>query len=134
MAAAWLHALREFQQVFLTALNSAHDDAGERAALATPQFSRTQCAQAVILCVGRHETLMNENAPQAVRQEVDQLNDEMRQALAAHAKRERLDLQACLHGIVAFPLASVRLYLPRKRVPKSVDDFVRAAYRSVIRL
>ena len=134
MAAAWLDALQAFQHVFLKALNSAYDDAGERAALATPQFSRAQRDQAIILCVGRHETLMNENAPKAVRQEVDQLNDEMRQALMAYAKRERLDLQACLHGMVAFPLASVRLYLPRKRVPKSVDDFVRAAYRSVIRL
>lgn len=132
MAAAWLDAVQAFQQVFLAALQSPGPEAGERAALATPQFSRTHREQAIILCVGRRATLLNEKAPPEIHLAVKELNRDSKSALVAFARRESLDMQACLHGIVAFPLASVRLYLPRKRVPKSVDAFVRAAYHSAL--
>jgi AcrR family transcriptional regulator len=134
MATAWLQALQAFQHKFLTALRTNGPDAGERAALATPRFCRNHREQAIILCVGRRETLLNEKAPPEIRQMVDALNDVSQSELGAFAKRNNLAMQACLHGIVAFPLASVRLYLPRKKVPKSVDTYVSAAYHSAIDL
>ncbi|MFT6558360.1 TetR/AcrR family transcriptional regulator [Sneathiella sp.] len=131
-AAAWLDALQAFQKEFLKAIQSPGLEAGERAALVTPQFSRAHRERAVILCVGRRETLLNEKAPSEIRQAVDALNAETHAAMIAYSKKHALNMQACLHGIVAFPLASVRLYLPHKRVPKSVDEYILAAYRSAM--
>jgi AcrR family transcriptional regulator len=132
MAAAWLSSVQAFQSEFLAALQSDSPDAGENAALATPRFCRSHRDQAVILCVGRRETLLNDKAPPEIRHKVDALNADARSGLAAFANRQSLDMQACLHAIVAFPLASVRLYLPGKKVPKSVDDYIKAAYHSAI--
>lgn len=132
MAAAWLDAMVSFQQGFLTALSGGDIAAGEAAALATPAFARQHCDQAILLCLGRRETLLHENAPAEIAAEAQRHNARAEAALAGFARQTGLKLTACLHGIVAFPLASVRLYLPHKDLPAEVDTYVRAAYRAVI--
>ncbi len=132
LALAWLDAVQAFQHRFLTVLREGGAAAGERAALETPRFCRMQRDRAVILCVGRREALMSDKAPPEILRNVEALNADTHSALMTFAKQENFSLQACLHGIVAFPLASVRLYLPRHPVPRSTDAFIRAAYRSAI--
>ncbi|WP_204114133.1 TetR/AcrR family transcriptional regulator [Shimia biformata] len=134
MAAAWLDAVSAFQTGFRAALTSGHDDAGERAALATPRFARAQRDRAVILCVGRREALLSDNAPKDIREQVAQLNTSAAALLEEFAAARAYDLTACLHAIVAFPLAAVRLYLPHRAVPASADAYVRAAYRATIEI
>lgn len=134
LAAAWLDAQLSSLEPFLSALGGPGLEAGEAAALAMPKFARQHYDKAVILCLGRHETLLTENAPKEYSAASEEANKNARKALRDFATREKLSMQACMHGIVAFPLAAVKLYLPYKRVPNSVDGFVRAAYHSVINL
>lgn len=134
LAAAWLDALLGSHIAFLAALDAPGREAGELAALATPKFARQHRDKAVILCLGRHETLLTENAPKEYLAAADKANRKAKAALEDFAAREHLTMQACMHGIVAFPLAAVKLYLPHKPVPKSVDAFVKDAYQSAIRI
>lgn len=134
LAAAWLDALLSSHTAFLTALDAPGRDAGQLAALATPKFARQHRDKAVILCLGRHETLLSKNAPKEFLEKAKEANSKVKHALEVFAQREHLSMQACMHGIVAFPLAAVKLYLPHNRVPKSVDAFVKAAYQSAIQV
>lgn len=128
LAATWLDALLASHRAFLTALETPGADAGEQAALATPRFAREHRARAIILCLGRGETLLAEKAPEDALATSEEANAKVKSALERFADRKKVSLQACMHGIVGFPLASVKLYLPEQQVPRSVDRFVSAAY------
>lgn len=132
LAAAWLDALRAFHVEFLAALSLSGREAGERAALATPEFARQQRDRAVILCLGRPEALLPPTAPADFLAAVEKENAKAKDALRAFSKRENISMEACLYGVVAFPLAAVKLYLPGRQLPKSADAFVRAAYNAAI--
>lgn len=134
LAAAWLDALRSFHTEFLAALDTPGRAAGELAAMATPRFSRQHRDKAIILCLSRRETMLAENAPQELLAATEEENANMKRRLETFAARENLSHQACMHGIIGFPLAAVKLYLPHAEVPMSVDHYVKAAYRSAIEL
>jgi AcrR family transcriptional regulator len=132
LAATWLDALQTFHAMFLAALDGPGAEAGEQAALATPRFARQHRDRAIVLCLGRSETLMAEDAPAEFLTAADEANKRVKRALEAFSDRQNISLQACMHGLVAFPLASVKLYLPHARVPGSVDGFVKAAYHAAV--
>lgn len=134
LAASWLDAVRAFQARFLDAIESDSEDAGERAALATPQFCRAEPGRAVILACCRRSEFITDATPVALQIEINHINDDTGAAMKRFARRNGLSLQACRLALVAFPLGAVRLYLPGRPVPKSVDDYVLAAYRSVIHI
>lgn len=132
LAATWLDALLASHEALLSALETPGEDAGLQAALATPRFAREHRARAIILCLGRRETLLTETAPEEALATSEETNAKVKSALERFADRSNVSMQACMHGIVAFPLASVKLYLPARHVPRSVDSFVSAAYHAAM--
>ncbi len=131
LARTWIDAVKASQAEFLKALGSEHESAGELAALATPKFCRKDRGRAIILACCRKSEFITDALPDEIRQEIDSINDKMLVAIKQYSKQSGLSLDACMMGFVAFPLGAVRMYLPDKPVPKSVDDYVLAAFRSL---
>lgn len=134
LAEAWLDALGAFHEMFLTALTSDNGDAGEAAALATPRFCRAERNRAVILACCRKSEFISKDAPAALRRKVDNANEEVAAAIKRYARSNGYSLLSCRLGMVAFPLAAVRMYLPERPVPGTLDAYVRAAYRSAVEI
>lgn len=132
VAAAWLDSLRTFQKLLVSELTSGAPNAGERSALTTPQFCRTHRRRAIILALGRQEEFLTPSTPEEWAHEAETLNAEIATALSGFADGLRVPLIACQLGIMAYPLAAVRLYIPNKPVPKSIDAYVLSAYKSAI--
>ncbi len=134
LARAWLDAVLAFQTRFIAALESGEPDAGERAAVATPQFCRDEPARARLLICGRKEELLSAGSPLVIKIEVARANKIAAKSMAQFAKANRIPIDACRLGLVAFPLGAVRMYLPDQKVPKKVDAYVAAAFRSAVRV
>jgi hypothetical protein len=100
--------------------------------LVTPTFARRERAKAIILASGRQSQFLTGEASAELRARAQTINDNIAKAVAAFSKRETVTLEAARYGTMAFPLAVVMTYLPQKRVPKSADDFILAAYRSAM--
>jgi AcrR family transcriptional regulator len=131
LAEAWLDSLAAFHALFIAALKSGDDAAaGERAALATPHFCRAERGRALVLQCCRVSELVSPDTPRAFRKKISAANAAATGALRDYSKRSGISLEALRYGVVAFPLGAVRLYLPARTVPKSVDGFVAAAYRA----
>ena len=133
LAQTWLDAVRAFQSRFLAAIESGDEYAGERAALATPQFCRAEPERAVVLVCCRRSEFVSNEMPAALKAEICSVNDDAIAAIRRYAKRMGYSLHACRLGLVAFPLGAVRLYLPHRPVPRIIDTYVSEAFRSVIR-
>ena len=133
LARTWLDAVRAFQARFISELGSGGDDAGERAALATPRFCRDDQARAIVLSCCRSSEFVSDATPEALREEVHEVNDAATLAVRRYAKQTGFSLEALRFGLVAFPLGAVRLYLPQQAVPKAVDSYVAAAFWSAVR-
>ncbi len=134
MARAWLDAVKAFQKNFLEELESGGEDAGERAALATPRFCRKERGRAVVLYCCRPSEFLSKETPKALTAEIAGVNEQAKKALRRFALRNGYSLEACRMGLVAFPLGAVRLYLPTRPVPARVDDYVAAACRTALKL
>lgn len=132
LAQTWLDALDAFQAYFLRALTSGKAAAGEQASIATPRFCRTDRARAIILLSCRPSEFIRDGTPPEFKDQVDAANARTLKAIRKFAASHRYPLEACMLGLVAFPLGAVRLYLPKRSVPKSVDAHVAAAYRSAV--
>ncbi|WP_291078169.1 TetR/AcrR family transcriptional regulator [Hyphomonas sp.] len=132
IASAWVDALEAFSANLLPELMAEDSKAGERAALVTPTFARRERAKAIILASGRQSQFLTGEASAELRARAQTINDNIAKAVAAFSKRETVTLEAARYGTMAFPLAVVMTYLPQKRVPKSADDFILAAYRSAM--
>ncbi len=117
LAAAWLDAATAFQGVFLTALHQS----GREAAMATPRFCRDEKAKAVILACCRKSEFLNDSTPDQLRQDIEILNKKTESQIRIFAKQSGYSLEDCLLATVAFPLGAVRLYLPTRDVPASLD-------------
>jgi AcrR family transcriptional regulator len=133
LARAWLDAVRAFQGRVLAELESGSADAGERAALATPRFCRAEPDRAALLACCRRSEFIGADTPAELRAEIEGVNVAAAAAVARFAKANGHSLDAVRMALVAIPLGAVRLYLPDKTVPRAVDDYVRVAYRAVIR-
>lgn len=132
LAMTWLDAVRAFQAEFREALESGADDAGERAALATPKFCRTDNARAIVLACCRQAEFASSAISGELQEAIASANDEAMMALRRFAATRGYSVDACRLGLVAFPLAAVRLYLPDKPVPASIDAYIANAFRAII--
>ncbi len=131
LAETWADALTSFQERFLAALKAEDEDAGVNAAVATPRFCRAEPERAALLACCRASEFLSEATPAAIRERINDGNDEAQRAVRAYASRAGLSLQACRMGLMAFPLGAVRAYLPDRAVPRSVDRYVAAAFRAI---
>ncbi len=133
LAQTWLDAVKAFQAGFLAALQTGDENAGEHAARATPQFCRAERARAIILSCCRQSEFLSDATPEDLREEIASVNKQAGAALRQYAHRTGYSLEACRLGLVAFPLGAVRLYLPDRRIPKTIDDYVVRAFWSAVR-
>lgn len=134
LARTWLDALLAFQAGFRDEISRGDDDAGERAALSTPRFCRTDRARAVVLACCRKSEFLTPDTPVALQQQIDEANEQAADTVGRFARERGHALEACRIALVAIPLGAVRLYLPDHAVPASVDRYVREAYRAVMRV
>ena len=134
LAAAWLDAVVSFQAHFLAELHSGGADAGERGAMATSRFCRAEPARARLLVCCRREQLINDKTPKGAKDRLDEANAVTYAAIKTFARDNGLNHQACMLGMVAYPLGAVRMYLPNREIPQEVDEFLAASYRSAITL
>ena len=132
MAAAWLDAVQAFQERFLVALAAGSREAGVAAALATPAFCREDVARALILTTGRRSEMMSDKAPPEMQARLDQLNGQARAGLEAFARDLEVPLERVRLALIGIPLGAVRLYLPDKAVPESVDADISAAVSALL--
>ncbi len=132
LALSWLDAVKAFQAHFLRELESEHRDSGVRAALATPQFCRSERKRAIVLSCCRQSEFVTDATPENLRKEINSINKRTFSAVQNFAERTGHSLEACQLGLVAFPLGAVRIYLPNHKVPKSVDEYVAAAFQAAV--
>ena len=132
LAEIWLDAVRRFQTGFLEALRREAPDAGEQAALATPRFCRAEPETAVILACCRRAEFLGPETPPRLSEQIAALNDEASAEFRLFARRIDRPVLACRLALVACPLAAVRLFLPQRPVPKSIDAYILKACRSVL--
>ena len=131
LAQTWLDAVRTFQARFMEEINGEDQKAGERAALVTSRFCREEPERAAVLACCRKSEFISESTPQSLKKEIAHINDDALAALESYARRMGLSLEVVQLGIMAFPLGAVRMYLPDKKIPKSVDDHILKAFRAV---
>jgi AcrR family transcriptional regulator len=134
LARAWLDAVTAFQSRFLAELESGAPDAGERAAMSTPQFCRADAERALVLICCRREELLSDAISSALKEQIKSINTRVSAALTEFAITHGYSLDACRLGLVGYPLGAVRLYLPKQKVPKRVDAYVASAFRSAIEM
>lgn len=132
MALTWLDAVEAFQDQFLEALQSDVPDAGEAAALTVPQFSRQMRDRAIILATCRRSEFLSDKTPDDLRQRVETANDQTFKAITDFAKLRGKSPDIVRMSMIAVPLGAVRLYLPERKVPHSVDQHIRRAYRAIM--
>lgn len=132
LASAWLDAAKTFQARFITELTSGAFDAGENAAMATPRFCRAEPARASILICCRREELISKEIPAEIKAQIETANCSVSEKLSEFAKAYGYTAEACQLGLIAFPLGAVRHYLPHRNIPKQVDTYVAAAFRSAV--
>ena len=132
LARTWIDAVQAFQEQFLQALDSAADDAGEQAAMATSRFCRSAPARARVLVCCRRAELLSQDLPRELADQIDVINDRARERVLQFADTRGYRVDACQLGLVAFPLGAVRMYLPNAKVPEALDGYVAAAFRAVV--
>lgn len=131
LAEAWVDALGAFQIAFIDAMN-AGPDTGEEAALVTPRYCREFHDRALILACCQRSQFIGQDMVSEKLNACAKRNTEMSKLLKAYARETSTPLDACYLGIVHYPLAVVRHYLPNRKVPKSADSHVRAAFHAAM--
>ncbi len=134
LAQAWLDAVISFQSRFISALEGGGEDAGELAAMATPRFCRSDPCRARLLIGCRREELFSSDTPEEYREKLRAANARTLTSIKNFAAQNDHSVEACMMGLVAYPLGAVKLFLPDKKVPKRVDDYVAAAFQSAVRV
>ncbi|MGF1622288.1 MAG: TetR/AcrR family transcriptional regulator [Rhodomicrobiaceae bacterium] len=133
LAAAWYDAVRRSQSGFLAALRGASLETGKHAALATPRFCRAEHDAAIILACCRQSEFLKPNTPDELALAIAGVNDEAKDEIAAFARRVDRPLINCHLALVAYPLAAVKLFLPDRAVPESIDVEIGKAYDAAMR-
>lgn len=132
LAETFLDALTAFQSRFIEALSGGDLESGARAALSVPAFCREARAKALVLACCRASEFVTAETPSALREAIARANRRASAALRRFAADNGLDLDAARLALVGFPLGAVRLYLPGRPVPSSIDAAVAAAYWSAV--
>ncbi|MDX1571632.1 MAG: hypothetical protein R3200_14220 [Xanthomonadales bacterium] len=128
MGRAWLTAVEAFHEIFLEAIDKADLKSGVEAALATPRFCRANPSLAAILACCRQAEFIEPGASPDLAGPITEANRRPAEALRAFAERVDRRLLACRLALLDWPLAVVRPYLPRRRVPDSADEYVVRGY------
>lgn len=132
LAHAWVDALTAFQEAFIEAMTLSVDDPGEQAALATPRFCRRHHDRAIILACCQQSQFVGNDIEEGLMEACDQRNLEMASLLKNYAKRKSVSRDACYLAVVHYPLAVVRSFLPKRKVPKSAEKHVIAAFNAAM--
>jgi len=136
LAEAWLHLAESFQRGFMECLE--RDEAVE-AALYTARWVRRHPGQARVLLLYRREELVAGPWPQETRRRAENLEEELRSALASFCSRffgsvEKRFVQRCLFALIDVPLAAVRRPLEEGRLPSSaVHSLIRETCEAIMR-
>jgi AcrR family transcriptional regulator len=138
LARVWIRTVRSAQAGFLDALDADDvDDAANQAALHIPRWSRDNLSLAQALLLHRREDLV-ERWPDELGDELRILNDDIRAALTAYAKRRygrrwSRHLNRVMFALVDLPYGAVRRYLVAGEPPPlEVDDFVSSGCACVL--
>jgi AcrR family transcriptional regulator len=137
----WIRGIRRFQSELLQLRET--PDAGhalEAAAIHVPRYCREHPAEANVLTLYRQPTLIS-SAPEALRDTVEHLNDDVFDAMAhltsrfyGRATRHRLQIvrTACQQS----PYGLVRPYIGRRdsttAIPTWLENAVRASTRAIL--
>jgi AcrR family transcriptional regulator len=132
MAETWIDAVAQFQRQFMAALAPGTLAAGLEAAMSIPRFCRTNRDQAIVLACCRQSEFVGDTTPAPLRQRIVNVNDEAASAIRRFAKTVGRPLLACRLALVAYPLGAVRLYLPHRNVPRTLDDEIAKAVRAAL--
>lgn len=134
LARTWIDAVSTFQSQFLAELESGGTDAGERAAMTVPKFCREEVERAKVLVCCRREQLISNTLPESLSEQIRTINKIAAKVLMKFSETHGYSLESCKLGLIAYPLGAVRLYLPDQKIPKSLDEYVRAAYLSAVKI
>ncbi len=132
LAHTWLDALYSFQDRFLDTISSQEVQAGEDAALVTPRFCRQYHERALILACCQSSQFLGSDTDKALLKEYNDRNADMALHIKHFSETSKIPLDSCYLGIVQYPLAVVRHYLPGRKVPQSAEKHVRAAYHAAM--
>ena len=138
LAEIWLSAAERFQAMALEQIADARteDDAVE-CALITPRFARSDHASAVVLNSHRREEFLRSEAPAEYRTRASKLAADMRDGIAAAARRllpaDPRGKEKIAVALIGIPLGAVRIFLPQAVPPVEIDATIEAAVRAALR-
>lgn len=135
LATMWLRGVRRSQARFLEPLDAGGDPmpAAVAAGLAIHDFAKENPADARLLAALRREDLVGEVSDPALVAELKQVNDQLRAAVSALARRlyrratrDAIERTAC--GVVDLPQGAIRRHLVQgTAIPRGVRDQLVAA-------
>jgi AcrR family transcriptional regulator len=132
LAAAWLDALKAFQAEFAAALEQAGALPGLEAALATPRFCRTAPDRARLLVCVRRSEILSETTPAEFRASIAQANADTAARMQGFCECHGVPEETARLALIGLPLGGVRLYLPDRPVPASLDADIERAFAALI--
>jgi AcrR family transcriptional regulator len=132
LAEAWLDAVGAFQEAFLAALDRGGAQPGLEAALATPRFCRNEPARALILVCCRRSELVCAATPAHLVDRLETVNRKAARAMQDFCARTGIPLETARLGMIGFPLGAVKLYLPARPVPETVDADIARAWQALL--
>lgn len=140
LAAMWLRGVRRSQERFLQPLNGGGDpiEAAVAAGLAIHDFASEEPADARLLAALRREDLVGEVSDPALAVALQQVNDELRAAVTALARRlygratrDAIERTTC--AVIDLPQGAIRRHLVQGvPVPRGVRSQLAAAIRAAL--
>jgi AcrR family transcriptional regulator len=140
LAAMWLRGVRRSQERFLEPLRGDGDpvDAAVAAGLAIHDFAREQPADARLLAAMRREDLVGEVTDAALSTALQQVNDQLHEAIVVLARRlygrataDAVERTAC--AVIDIPQGVIRRHLVNgSAVPRGVRVQLAAAIRAAL--
>jgi AcrR family transcriptional regulator len=140
LATMWLRAVQRSQDRFLQQVNASGDpvEAAVAAGLAIEDFASEEPADAQLLAAVRREDLVGEVSDPALAVALQEVNDRLRKALTALARRlygraTRDTVQRTTCAVVDLPMGAIRRHLVSGvAVPDSVRPQLTAAIRAAL--
>jgi AcrR family transcriptional regulator len=141
LATMWLRGVRRSQARFLEALNAGGDpiEAAIASGLAIHDFATEEPADARLAAALRREDLVGEVTDPALAAALQQVNDELRAAVSALARRlygratrDAIERTTC--AVIDLPQGAIRRHLVQGvAVPRGVRSQLAAAIRAALR-
>jgi AcrR family transcriptional regulator len=125
VAAAWVEASARFVAACERALAVPGSRGLLEMALATPRFARAHPALAAMLFCCREAEVMGEGAPDDRREAARALTARLDACIAEAARRAGRPRLPCRLALLAAPEGAVRLYLPLRPPPVSLNSQIR---------